>query len=328
MATQLIHLATGLTDEQAGGHGDRWAVFDRDTSAFITRWLALALEKAEVPSIGTPDKEASQHLVDQGEPAGIGLLYTGLREGTSRTGLMALLHCDPGGPNRKPSTELWSAYPMFGNGVVVEASVEQIYLHPNRLEAWVRLELATGGSVTAFDTLYFQHRALYRKDELYKFMVSALAYRIGHTQFREHVIDDPHEIRRMRSRDAWVKRHGFWSREDAEASLAEWNPSSEEDLKPIRIVMSEVAALLPLGSPESDDASFHGEVVGVAPRAVRSMDVDFWRIDVVVMRIDEDFTLPIYVAEHLFETAWRPEVGQYVEGTLWLQAYLTDQTKA
>jgi len=70
-----------------------------------------------------------------------------------------------------------------------------------------------------------------------------------------------------------------------------------------------------------DGAEVLAEVVQITPRAVRMLDVDFWRVDTVVIRADEEVVIPIYVAEHLFENDWRPEVGQYVTGSLWLQAY-------
>ena len=54
---------------------------------------------------------------------------------------------------------------------------------------------------------------------------------------------------------------------------------------------------------------------------MRVLDVDFWRVDTVVIRADEDVVIPIYVAEHAFEGDWRPEAGQYVTGSLGLQAY-------
>ena len=41
----------------------------------------------------------------------------------------------------------------------------------------------------------------------------------------------------------------------------------------------------------------------------------------VVIRADEDVVIPIDVAEHAFEGGWRPEAGQYVTGSLGLQAY-------
>jgi hypothetical protein len=36
---------------------------------------------------------------------------------------------------------------------------------------------------------------------------------------------------------------------------------------------------------------------------------------------DENLIVPIHVAEDLFEGDWRPSVGKYVTGNLWMQAY-------
>ncbi|MFO1264932.1 MAG: hypothetical protein U1E84_16650 [Rhodoferax sp.] len=59
----------------------------------------------------------------------------------------------------------------------------------------------------------------------------------------------------------------------------------------------------------------------VTPDTVRMLDVNFWRVDTVVMRADDDLVLPIYVAERLFAGDWRPQVGQYIAETLWLQTF-------
>lgn len=319
----LLYSARELTDDEAGGHGNRWGVFDDDVSALIGRWLGVAVEKSEVLTVGVNDKPALKEVVAHGEPAAVALLYTGQEPGASKAGLMSLIHHDAGGPGREPSNELWSAFPFLGGGVEVEAEVEQVCLFPNRIEARLDLRLSSGAPVEAFDPCFWQNRAVYRSGERYCFSVSALAYRMGPPPVLEHVIDDEHEIRRFRARDAWAKIHGQWTREDEEASYAAWQPESPEDLEPIRISMAEMAALLPSSSGPADDAQFQGEVVRVTPRAVRMLDVDFWRVDTVVMRADEDLVLPIYVAERLFEGDWRPQVGQYVCGTLWMQAYAT-----
>lgn len=323
----LIYTARELTDDEAGGHGNRWGVFDDDVAVLFSRWLGLAIEKSELPILGVGDKAALETVVARGEPAAIALLYTGQEPGASKAGLMSLIHLDAGGPGREPSNQLWSAFPFLGDGVVVEAEVEKVCMFPNRIEARLELGLAAGGLIEAFDPCFWQNRAVYRSDHRYRFSVSALAYRMEPAPALEHVIDDEHEIRRFRAREAWVKTHGHWTREDEEASIAAWRPESPEDLEPIRIGMGEMAALLPSSSGPADDAQFQGEVVRVTPRAVRMLDVDLWRVDTIVMRADEDLALPIYVAERLFEGDWRPQVGQYVSGTLWLQAYATNRTK-
>jgi len=148
-----------------------------------------------------------------------------------------------------------------------------------------------------------------------------LAYDMGPAQSLDHVIDDADEIRRFHARNAWAEVHGGWTKEDEAASLAAWQPQSPEDLEPIHIHLGQMAVLLPSSTGPADDAQFVGEVVQVTPRAERVLDVEFWRVDTVVIRADEDVAVPIYVAEHAFEGDWRPEVGQYVTGSLWLQAY-------
>lgn len=319
----LLYSARELTNEEAGGHGNRWGVFDDDVSALISRWLGVAVEKSEVPTLGVDDKTALKEVTAHGEPASAALLYTGQEPGASKAGLMSLIHHDAGGPGREPSNELWSAFPFLGDGVEVEAEVERVCLFPNRIEARLELRLSSGAPVVAFDPCFWQSRAVYRSGARYRFSASALAYRMGPVPALEHVIDDENEIRRFRARDAWAKIHGHWTREDEEASYAAWQPESPDDLEPIRISMAELAALMPSISGPADDAQFQGEVVRVTPHAVRMLDVNFWRVDTVVMRADEDLVLPIYVAERLFEGDWRPQVGQYVCGTLWLQAYAT-----
>lgn len=326
METNLLLLsAQELTNDEAGGHGNRWGVFDDDVSALLGQWLGIAVENSEAVTLSMDDEDALQAVVAGGEPDVVGLLYTGQEPGMSKTGLMSLIHIDPGSADREPSNQLWSAFPFLGGGVAVDAEVEQVFLFPNRAEARLHLEPSTGGFIVAFDSCFWRSRAVYRPGESYRFVVSALAYRIGPTPTMEHVIDDEHEIRRFHARDAWVRAHGQWTPADEEASLAAWQPESPEDLEPIRISMSEAAVLLPASSGPEEDAQFQGEVVAVTPQAVRMLGVDFWRVDTIVMRTDEDLVLPIYVAEHLFEGDWRPQVGQYVSGALWMQAYATNR---
>lgn len=324
MQDLLIHSARELTDDEAGGHGDHWSVFDQDLESLIDKWLVVAIESSRVPKLGFCGKAELEQIVARGEPEAVALLYAAPESDIHMTGLMSLFVPDEGGPNQKPSNQLQSAFPFFGEGQEVEAQVEQIFLFHNRVEARLELSLTTGATIYVFDSSFWVNRAGYHKDRFYRFIVSALAYEMGHAPALQHVISDETQIRRFRARDAWAKTHGYWTREDEEASLAAWQPESPDDLEPIRISMDEMAMLLPIGSGPSDDAQFRGEVVRVIPDATHLMDVTFWRIDTVVMRDSEDLVLPIYVAEHLFEGEWRPHVGEYVYGTLWMQAHATN----
>ena len=183
MSGLLFDTRRELTNGEAGGHGDRWSVFADDVSAFINQWLGKAIAESEVPSIGVTDTTGLDTFASYDEPDGCSLLYTGLPKGESLNGLMGVIHQVPGSSDREPSSQLYSAFPFFGEGVEIEAMVEQVCLFPNRLEARLELSLAIGGLIEPFDSLFWLHRAMYRKGEVYRFSIAALAYQIG----RAHV---------------------------------------------------------------------------------------------------------------------------------------------
>lgn len=328
MTELLIHSAQILDEDKAGGHGSRWAVFDEDVSEFIDRWIAVALEDSTPVAYSRIDEAGIENLIHGGEPMGMTLLYSGKQAAGRRFGFMSLIERTTDENTGEPCNQFCSGYPFFGEGRELEAEVERVSLYPNRLEAEIQLNLASGGIVFAFDPLFWQNRALYRANEFYLFSVASMAYLIQPAPQAEHVIDDPLEIRKFRARSAWAEKYGVWSQEDEEESLAEWKPQSPEDLKPIRFDMSRMSMLVPVGKGEPGDAQFQGEVVHVEPNSVKFLEVNFWRVDVIVMRDEGDFTLPIYVAEHLFENNWRPAVGDYVVGAAWVQAYVRGKPSA
>jgi hypothetical protein len=306
----MLNTAQELSNEQAGGHGDRWGVFAGGDETAISS-LITSIEKAELFDIGLVDKAATEAIVATGEPPCLLLLYTGQEKGMSRTGAMSLHVLN----QAKKHLELWSAYPFFGNGVEVDG----LLLHPNRVEAVLEIGLDNGAIIPAFDPLFCLHRGLYRAGETYRFSLSALAYTMKPAPHREYVIDDPDKIRHFRATDAWANKHGQYKKEDEAAALAAWQPETPEDLEPICIDASCMTMLWPAGF--SDDSGYMGEVVCVMPNAVRMLDTVFWRVDVTLISgEDENLIVPIYVAENLFEGDWRPSVGKYVTGNLWMQA--------
>jgi len=314
----MLKTAQVLSSEQAGGHGDRWGVLVGGTDALMDN-LPMIVEKSESFDTGIVDKTAIQAVVAAGEPWCFIGLYTGQEKGTSKTGAMSL-HV----PNQAQKTvELWSAYPFFGDGVEIEGVVDQLLLHPNRVEATLEIGLESGVLIKAFDPLFCQTRALYREGESYRFSLSALAYTMEPPGHVEKVIDNPDEIRRHHARRAWAKEHGQWTKEEEAAALAAWQPHTPDDLEPIRFDIGGGTALFPSSKGFSDDAFYMGEVVCVTRDAVRMLDTSFWRVDVTVIQSDVlgSLIIPIYVSETLFDGAWRPSVGEQATGRAWMQAY-------
>lgn len=312
----MLNTAQELSNEQAGGHGDRWSVFAGGDETAI-RSLVTTIEKAELFGSGLMDKAATEAITATGEPLGTLLLYTGQKKGMSRTGAMSLIGQDLGGTGRR---QLWSAYPFFGNGVEVDGVVDGLLLYPNRVEAVLEIGLENGAVIPAYDPLFCLHRGLYRAGETYRFSLSAMAYTMKPAEQRECVIDVPDKIRRFHATDARATEHGKYTKEDEEAALAALQPETPDDLEPIRIDASHMTILWPTGF--SGNSGYMGEIVCLTPDAVRMLGTSFWRVDVTLISCeDENLTVPIYVAENLFEGDWRPSVGKYVAGNLWMQAY-------
>jgi len=317
MNNLMLNTAQELSRAEAGGHGDRWGVFSGGFEAAL-RGLMATVGKAELVT-GVVDQTATEAVVAGGEPKGVLLLYTGQEKGVSKTGAMSLIGQDP----KTGRNQLWSAYPFFGEGIEVEGGVDRLSLHPNRVEAMLEIGLENGAVINAFDPLFCLNRALYRAGGTYRFSVSALAYSMSPPGNIAKVIDNPDGIRRFRAMEAWAERYGQCPKEDEAAALAAWQPETPKDLDPIRINIGGGTMLVPSIKGFSDDALYLGEVVRVTPDAARILDTGFWRVDVIVIRDDEagTLTVPIYVAETLFEGEWRPSVGEYVTGNVWMQAY-------
>lgn len=88
----LLSTSSELTDDDAGGHGNRWGVFDNDVPALMGKWLGVAVNDADASSFGMNDPFALGQVVAQGEPSAFALLYTGQAQGEGQAGLMALIH--------------------------------------------------------------------------------------------------------------------------------------------------------------------------------------------------------------------------------------------
>ena len=238
----LLGTADELSDEDAGGHVDLWGILLEDVSAFFDHYLREAIEKSVVPDFNHFPVGEGDALAEGREPKAAGLLYNGQGAEVNDHGLMAIIEMDVQDEEGRQFNEFTTAFPLVGPGLEIEAEVGRICLFPNRLEARLELIPVTGGLVFCFDTMFWRNRAGYKSGEIYRFVISALAYGMKPVTETEIVIDDPQKIREFRATQAWSKEHGHWSREDdLEDSLAAWKPESPEDLEPIKIFMGEAA---------------------------------------------------------------------------------------
>lgn len=322
----LFFQARVMSDEEAGGHGERWELFAENAKEIIANWLPTAINNSKVVELGVHDKASNAELIASGEYQAAGLLYSDRKHDENLAGMLLVIAINvQDEPSGDVHNKLVTAYPFFTEGAQIDTVVESIDLFPNRTEAVITLLHGDEMSLHVFDTLFYNHRALYRKGQKARFSIAALAYSMEPADTQTFTIDDPEKIRRHRASEAWAKKYGYWFKEeDEETALAQWEPETPEDLEPIRISTEQMAAYFPSSYGGGNDFSYRGEVTGIKPEAHVLFGMPVWRIDVTVSRLmgDVDFTLPFYVTEKAFAEGWRPKVGEYVAGTAWMQGYM------
>lgn len=320
MSDYLIDSARQLTEDEAGPHGSRWAVFG-EPEELMTRWLHPMLTEGKPVESGIPVNLGARR---GGMPVALGFLHSDNPEAEGRVGGLSVQEVVPPSGSESGQLAMRSAFPFLSEGVEFESEVFEIALYPNQLEARISIEFPQGAAVDPFDALFWKHGPHYRQGEVYRFRASGLAYKFWPAAAREILIDEPEKIRAFHAREAWAKAHGSYERErDEAAALAAWQPKTPKDLEPIKIKMQDACMLIPRGWGGGDEFSFQGCVADVKPRIFELYGMPLWRVDVTVIRGDEDFNLPMYVAESVFEDAWRPAIGDMVEGAFWLQVHAT-----
>lgn len=309
-----------LTEETAGGHGDKWAVFGDDASGTIAKMLPRALEEGKVwqnidddPAVTRSDTLLAVVLHARGNDA-------------DENGIVSLLVRSMDIGMDSPNLTLASAFPFFAHGLELPCEVQTVEYFPDTIEGrlWLVCE-ELPFELCIFDTRFALHRTRYTNDGDYRFSVAALAYSIASTADDTVVIDDPEQIRQHRATRAWVERSGALSREtDLEAALEAYEPSGPEDLEPIVFNLSQMTMLMP-DDVYSDDAQYSGKIVGIEQRATTIYGTSFDRMEIEIGQEGRKVRLPLYVSEHVSGRAgYYPNVGEFIRGRCWMQGYMID----
>lgn len=319
---KLLNHAKMLDEEESGGHGDKFAVFDDDLDAVIATILPLATREGKIIANQLDDPS----LLPEGERPAIIFHYPSdaYNDTDSLGGIVSIIA--PIEEDGETHNTFITAYPAFESEWYYDAQINLIEIFPNTLEARLWLQIPElPFSVCVFDTLYALYRGTYEADTSYEFFLSGLAYIMSPTEGDSFTIDDPDDIRRHRATDAWIEKHGRFNREtDLETALKQWEPSSPEDLEPILFDLSRRRSYLPHDT-YADDANFAGKVLKVVPDALKVAGKSFWRVDVAIGAFEDedqsDFLIPYFITEERFKGEWRPIEGEWVAGNGWINAY-------
>lgn len=194
-----------------------------------------------------------------------------------------------------------SIFPFFATGSQHTLTLREVSVWEGGLVAQITASWGEG-DVTFFDTQYLINRIWYQTGKNYDFILSGMAYNAGPAEKREWTINrHPDEV-------AWLNQRLKVGEETQQAACI--------------MNLDGAAIFLPVSNWDVDDYSFHAPVKSVT-EFKDWLGQDGWRVRATVMRFGgEDADLDILITRRAWSGEAPPQVGQDIEGRLWLQGYL------
>lgn len=282
--------STFVPEEDDARHflGSHWEPFVEDLKE-IMQQLPDMVSKALLQT-GYGDGRKSPRPVPDEWPKGFELVWP-LRT----QGLALILRPE------KEANMIVSLFPFFAIGSQHTLTLREVSVWEGGLEAQITA-IWGKAEVTFFDTQYLINRAWYETGKDYDFIFSGIAYSAGPAEKQEWQINrHPDEV-------AWMNRRLKEGEEPREAIYT--------------MTLDGAAMFLPIGEWDVDDYSFHAPVKSVE-EFEDWLGQEGWRVRATVMRFgDEDADLDIVITRRAWSGEAPPQVGQDIEGRLWLQGYL------
>ena len=268
--------------------GSHWDPFVEDSKEIMAQ-LPQIVPKAMVQT-GYGDDRPPARQAPADWPKGFELVWP-LRE----QGLALILRPE------SAANLIVSLFPFFAQGSQQTLRLRSVLVWEGGLEAQITAVWGEG-EVTFFDTQYLINRAWYEAGMVYDFILSGVAYSAGLAQPREWT------IQRHPDQVAWMNLR---LKPDEQAHEAACTMHAEG-----------AAMFLPVPDWDLDDYSFHAPVKSVTGFS-DWLGQDGWRVRATVMRFgDEDAELDILITRRAWSGDAPPQVGQDIEGRLWLQGRL------
>jgi|GEM_PF-6735157 len=298
----LYEKARLLSEEEAGGHGDVWDLFDKGVDDFLVRRLPILLKHADP----LPDPQTSPtrgKLLRYRENNDIGIIAA--VEITDEDRML-----------------LSSLYPEF-RGIEHQAQIEEIELFPNRLEARVVISLPNIlKEITFFDTRFLIAGRQYEEDSRYTVELAALAIYVEKAKSDPIVIDDPEEIEKYRARMHWLQTHDRYTQEEEAQALELYRREVDGPLEPVVLQTNQMSIWLDERGRE-DLVLFQGEIVKILPNETEIFGNRFKCFHIAIHFFpDDDLILPLYIHTKLISEDKSFQCGDYIFGDAWIHGHV------
>lgn len=197
-----------------------------------------------------------------------------------------------------------SVFPFYSYGSQIDLKIERVDVWQSGVEAQITASWGDA-SVSFFDTRFIHNRAWYMADNSYDFVLTGIAYSSRPANI------SPIKITRPPALIARLKE-----------LLGEDNAPDESESE---LHFDGAAMFSPIPEWDIDDYKFHAPIKSVKP-IDDFLDQKGWLVVATVMRgigLEQyDADLKIVITEHAWQGEKAPQIGQDIEGTLWLQGYL------
>ncbi len=200
---------------------------------------------------------------------------------------------------------LCTLYPYWPEGIRHKLAINEVSVWAAGVEAQITFDLG-GPEITFYDAQYLLNRSWYEHGQEYDFVLTGIAYSARPAENVEMpYTPNPDQV-------AW------------EEMLAQQR-GEEPPERPTKIRLGGAAFFFPVEGWDVDDYSFCGPIKQVTPFS-GFLGQDGWVVRTTVLRLSdrdpEDFDLDVVVTARAWDGDAPPEVGQDIEGSLWLQGYL------
>lgn len=268
--------------------GSHWEPFAEDSKDILGRLPEIVPQA--LPQTGYGEGRKPSRAEPDGWPKGFQLVWPRRQEG------LALILC----VENKRFTVV-SVFPFSTNGGQHMLTLQEVTVWESGVEAQITASWG-GGEVSFFDTQYPINRTWYETGKDYEFILAGVAYKAGPAEKREWTIEQhPDQV-------AWMNQRLKEGEAPHEASST--------------VTLDGAAVFLPISGWDIDDYSFRAPVKSVE-EFKDWLGQDGWRVCATVMRDgDEDADLDILITRRAWSGEAPPQVGQDIEGRLWLQGYL------
>jgi hypothetical protein len=198
--------------------------------------------------------------------------------------------------------EIANLYPFTQSGSQHLLKVKKVIQWEDGLTAQINVAFGYA-DLTFFDSNFVANRGWYEAGRSQEFLLTGFAYSAKPSEiFELPVTHCPDDV-------AWRNQ---LAEQDGDEPLQETESLS----------LKGMALLIPFCAGDLDEYGFRGEILQVKPFS-DYIGQNGWRVRVQVVRdVPENLDLDIIITEKVWEGECPPQVGEDIEGILWLQGHL------